>query len=389
MRRRTGLGSRPIPRRGWPVRIVMSMVALCVTAPALSLAAETADPIFSGWRTYGPEQGLPSKKVMAVAVDGDRIWAGTEKGLALIEGGRVRTFGTTDGLPFPVITALAVDQESGDVWVGTMGGLARLSGGRIDAYTQMDSGLANNVIYGLAIDGSDVWVATAAGLNRYAPQADAWEIFDTTNTLMHEPWCYAVSIHEGTVYVAVWGGGVLVRDPRTGLFREHRDPDGEMEIDLFRDDGLVHDVTSGISYAGGVLWVGTYFGLSRYDGRHWRSYGETDSGLAGDFINFVRAWDDGVWIATDKGLGRYDSERWHAWRRREDDGRHELVETGPDGARRSRVLDDGPADNMIFGIEMNRDGVWLATASGLSHGRFRSPMTTTPSRTRPGPGGTR
>ena len=106
-------------------------------------------------------------------------------------------------------------------------------------------------------------------------------------------------------------------DSATGRFREHRVPDGEMEIDLFRDDGLVHDVVSSIAVADGVMWVGTYFGLSRYDGRRWRSYCQTDSGLAGDFINAVCADGPVVWVATDSGLSRFDSRDWTPLRRDE------------------------------------------------------------------------
>jgi hypothetical protein len=37
----------------------------------------------------------------------------------------------------------------GDVWAGTMGGLSRISGGRIDSFTQLNSGLSNDVVYGV------------------------------------------------------------------------------------------------------------------------------------------------------------------------------------------------------------------------------------------------
>jgi ligand-binding sensor domain-containing protein len=252
-----------------------------------------------------------------------------------------------------------------------MGGLARLSGGRIDGFTQLDSGLANDVVYGVAASENEVWAATAAGLSRYDTRNDLWEIFDTTNTLMHEPWCYAVTAHGGAVYVAVWGGGVIVREQNQQRFREHRDPDGEMEIDLFRDDGLVHDVTSTVAVDEGVMWVGTYFGLSRYDGRHWRSYNQEDSGLAGDFINFLKASGEVVWIATDQGFSRFDSVTWQTWRRRGTDSEFELVFSGPDGrAAAPRPAVDSPG-NVVFGIDVQGEDVWLATSAGLIHGVAR------------------
>jgi ligand-binding sensor domain-containing protein len=354
------------------------MIARVATATLAATMLLWATPPAAGgdapltrWETFDTANGLPSNKVFAVLVDGPRVWAGTEEGLALLEDGAVRVFGTAEGLPFPAVTALAAS-DSGDLWIGTMGGLARLSGGRFDVFTQLNSGLANNVVYGISVDGSDVWIATAAGLSRYDTRSGGWSIFDTTNTLMHEPWTYAVHADRGTVYVAVWGGGVVVRDGDTGQFRAHRDPDGEMEIDLFRDDGLVHDVTSAIQVSDGVMWVGTYFGLSRYDGRRWKSYSQEDSGLAGDFINHVVARDEVVWIATDQGLSRFDGQTWHTWRRLED-GSFELQIDGPDGARTTRRGGSGFPGNMIFCIGLDGDDVWVGTAAGLGHGIAGSP----------------
>ena len=105
------------------------------------------------FRTFTTADGLPSDKVMAVAVDGSRVWAGTEKGLALVQGETVQRMDRAGDLPFPAITALAVSPVTGDLWIGTMGGLGHLSGGLFASYTQLNSGLANDVIYGVAVDG--------------------------------------------------------------------------------------------------------------------------------------------------------------------------------------------------------------------------------------------
>ena len=84
----------------------------------------------------------------------------------------------------------------------------------------------------------------------------------------------------------------------------HLDPDGEMEIDLFRDDGVVHVITTGTSYVEGILWVSSYFGMCRYDGRHWRGYYMHETGLPSDFGNSVAGRSaDEAWFATDKGVG--------------------------------------------------------------------------------------
>ena len=98
------------------------------------------------------------------------MWVGTEDGLALIDkptGKVVKTWQEKDGLPFKVVTAIDVDQKTGDVWLGLFGGgLARLSGGRFDHWHQLNSGLVNDVVYGVAVENDNVWAATTAGASR-------------------------------------------------------------------------------------------------------------------------------------------------------------------------------------------------------------------------------
>ena len=363
--------------------IALWLVASAGAEPSL----EEAD-LFARWEHYGKKQGMPEEKTLCVAADGQRTWAGTEKGAVLFEGGEIRKiYGAADGLPEPTaILSIAVDPRTGDVWLGMMSGLARISGGLVtDVFTQLNSGLANNVVYALALDGSAVWAATAGGASRYDPVTKSWEIFDINNTLMHEPWTYSITAGgDGAIYIGVWGGGIVVRDPN-GVFREYRDPDGELEIDRVRDDGLVHDVTSAVAVSGNIMWAGTYFGLSRYDGRHWKSYSTRDSGIASDFINFQQAVGENLWIATDRGFSRFNSETWHTWRQPREEAAFELVHTGreweperPPEVRTNpgrmsnkeyvELARKQPAGNMVYGIDMNGGDVWLATATGVYRG---------------------
>jgi len=335
--------------------VLLSLIVLLTPPPGtatVELGGEVAlagadAPVYTQWRSYGVADGLPADKVLCVLADGDEVWAGTEAGLARLRDGEWSVFTPTEGLAYPVVTALARSERTGDLWIGTLGGLSRWSGGRIDSFSQLDSGLINDVVYAVEVIDGVVWVATAAGVSLYHPDQDAWELFNHENTVMHEPWCYGLTAAPGTAYVAVWGGGVVEHDLARGTWKAHRDPDHEMEIDLFRDDGLVHDVTSSVSWADGVLWVGTYFGLSRYDGRSWRSWLEHDSELPSNFINVVRARGRWAWIGTDAGLAVTDGERWIVYRR-EQDGRQ------------------GLAHDYVLGLDVQQDRIWVATAAGLS-----------------------
>ena len=64
-----------------------------------------------------------------------------------------------------------------------------------------------------------------------------------------------------------------------------------------------------------ILWVATYFGASRYDGRNWHNFMQKDSGLPSDFLNQVKGVDGNrAWFSTDKGLAYYDGENWAVYR---------------------------------------------------------------------------
>lgn len=217
--------------------------------------------------SYTTANGLPNNHVYSVLVDGNRIWAGTDDGLAELDHGRWKTYTVADGLAQQAVLSLALDPRTGVVWAGTMGGLSRISAGRIDTYTQLNSGLSNNVVYGVAVQGDDVWVATAAGACRLNTRTGEWSLYNERNTPMREIWAYGVSAAADKVYFAIWGSGLLEYTQKTRAWDIYEDPDGQTEIVLLKDQGLIHDITSSVSYVDGVVWVSTYFGDSHYDGR--------------------------------------------------------------------------------------------------------------------------
>ena len=230
---------------------------------ALAAAAQAADPlklpfIYTKWKHYTVADGLPNDHIFAVKADGPRVWIGTENGLAMLDKrtGRIKSWTEKDGLPWRVVTAIEVDQKTGDVWLGLFGGgLARFSGGRFDHFHQLNSGLVNDVVYGIAIENDNVWCATTAGASRYNTVTREWTIFTEKNAPMEEIWNYAVNYNDGKVYLAVWGSGVLEYDVAANRWKDYLDPDGEMEIDLYRDDGIVHVITTGAQYVEKTLWV--------------------------------------------------------------------------------------------------------------------------------------
>lgn len=326
-------------------------------------------PVYGNWRNFTTKDGLPSDKAYCVRIDGDRVLVGTHDGLAVYEKGKWRTYTSKDGLAHNGIVSIDVSELTGDVWIGTLGGLSRWSAGKFETFTQFNSGMPNDLVYMVICDGKDVWVATGGGAGHYDTYTKEWEIFTEKNAPMHEPWTYGVSAGDGKIFIAAWGGGVIEYTNKTKQFRDYTDPDGNMEIDLMPDDGLVHDITTATSYADGILWVSTYFGLSRYDGTHWKGYFDHDSGLASNFINFIRAEGPVVFICSDKGLSSTDGKTWVTYKKNDNssDGMA-IITNGTE--KKELALSPSISHNFIIGVDAEDDVLWVATSQGVSRGEL-------------------
>ncbi len=206
--------------------------------------------VYTKWKHLTTKDGLPNDHVFAVKVVGNKVWIGTENGLACYDKktGKVRSWKEEDGLPWRVVSALDYNETTGELWIGLFGGgIARFSGGRFDHFHQLNSGLVNDVVYGVAVENDNVWAATTAGASRLNTKSGEWEIFTEKNAPMEEIWNYGVCYADGKVMLSVWGSGILEYEVATGNWKDYLDPDGEMEIDLYRDDGIVHVITTGVS----------------------------------------------------------------------------------------------------------------------------------------------
>lgn len=328
--------------------------------------------VYTDWKHFTLKDGLPNDHIFAVKADGPRIWIGTEDGLSRYDKrtGKFRTWQEKDGLPWRVVSALDVDEKTGDLWIGLFGGgLVRFSGGRFDHFHQLNSGLVNDVVYGVAIENDHVWAATTAGASRYNTVTKKWTIYTEKNAPMEEIWNYGVCYEKGKVFLGVWGSGVLEFDVATEQWKDYLDPDGEMEIDLYRDDGIVHVITTGVSCVEDILWVSTYFGMSRYDGRHWRGIYAHETGLPSDFGNAVKGRSaNEAWYSTDKGLGvfaDFPSDTWVTYTMDpKTHGGTAVVSRGTETLKTVR-LPRGIPHNYVLWVEFDGNDVWVGTSKGL------------------------
>ena len=356
------------------------LAAFFVTA-ALGLAqTPAAKPklpfVYTKWKQFTKADGLPNEHVFAVKSDGPRLWVGTEGGLALIDkkSGKVTKVWTeADGLPWRAVSGIDINHKTGEVWLSLFGGgLARFSGGRFDHWHQMNSGIVNDVAYGVAVENDNIWVATTAGASRFNTVSGEWTIYTEKNAPMEEIWNYSVDYRDGKVHLAVWGGGVLEFDVATSRWKDYLDPDGEMEIDLYRDDGIVHVITTAAKYIDKTLWISSYFGACRYDGRNWRGYYNMDSGNPSDFINNLAARSaNEAWFATDKGVGAIMDAATNTWVTYTRDPKSN---TGKAVISRDKIVLEtvemglNLPNNYVVSADIEGNDVFLGTSKGLAWG---------------------
>jgi len=365
-------------------RIGLILLLLLITnisglAQNSSEISEAKDPfVYTEWLTYTTESTdgqMINDHIFFLEADGDSLWIGTEGGLILYYNDTWENWTEENGLPWNVVMGMVKDPKTGELWIALFGeGIARFSGGHFEHFTQMNSGLLNDVVYGIDIEGDNVWVATTAGISRFNQVTGEWTVFNEKHAPMEEVWTYNLDANDGKVYFAVWGGGILEWDVQSESWQEYLDPDGEMEIDLYRDDGLIHVITTSASYVEKVLWASTYFGLSRYDGRNWRGYMDHDSGLPSNFINYALARSaNSCYNCTDKGLGvlvDYETDTWVTYYRENDKDENWVAEVmvGSEVVKKvSTNLD--LLNHFTICVEFMGDDIWIGTGHGLARGK--------------------
>ncbi|UCD57809.1 MAG: hypothetical protein JSV16_01485, partial [Candidatus Hydrogenedentota bacterium] len=118
----------------WPVMMTPCQ-AIRSSTDSISKKDQKLPYVYTDWKHFTTQDGLPNDHVFAVEATADKVWVGTEDGLACIDKrtGKIKSWNEKDGLPWRVVSALAYNPKTGELWIGLFGGgLARFSGGRFD-----------------------------------------------------------------------------------------------------------------------------------------------------------------------------------------------------------------------------------------------------------------
>jgi ligand-binding sensor domain-containing protein len=137
------------------------------------------------WKTFNTNGGR-AKKVISMALDGESLWVGSEKGLNLLD---KRTeewkgfYSTQDGLSGNFVNTILVQPEF--LWVGTNGGISRLQKGQKiwKVYSEKE-GLEEKEIKSLVETGPRILAGGIRGaLFEYDVASDSWKKIESTDPL--------------------------------------------------------------------------------------------------------------------------------------------------------------------------------------------------------------
>ena len=130
----------------------------------------------------------------------------------------------------------------------------------------------------------------------------------------------------------------------------------------------------------GNLWVGTYGGVSRYDGATFATL-TTEDGLAYDVVSSIAEDREGdLWIGTDRGLSRYDGRGFRHFDLHDPNSADQVNKRWVD---RERWLWLGTEES---GLDRHRGGA-AAASSRIADGGGRGPVGEVLGRRAGGPAG--
>lgn len=284
--------------------------------------------------------------------------------------------------------------------------------------------VTNSNVKALLADGDLLWIGSSRGVIRYETLTGQHTRFDNRNGLLSNGVFYLGKIR-GEVWVGTYGGGLSVKDARTGKWRNYNVPNG-------MGDAFVYHA---LEASNGDIWIATWSGVNRVVRgemdkiENWDLYTveNTKGGLPNDWVYRLAEGRNGdIWLATEGGVARFAGGAWtnwnhatgigapyesvkaditfrsdpgqvsshHAMQKQEqglgdvdiaynpnyivslvvaDDGRIWAGTWGAglsvfDGARWQTLTQrDGLPSNHVFMLEKDRDGViWIGTSRGLA-----------------------
>lgn len=291
------------------------------------------------WHTFDmTNSGLPNPNIHDIVIVDGKKFISSSGGLSIYNDTVWTNYTIADGLPSNWVNAVAT--QGNTIWIGTFtSGAAYFDGSTWTTYNSSNSGLPVNTVYDIQIDQNGVvWFATPNGMASY--DGVTWNIYNTSTSFFPSPTVYSLAVESpseiwlGAGSSGSFQGAISLLTPPTvsGTYRTTH--------------GMVsNEVNTILLDSAGGLWVGTYYGLSYFDGNNFTNY-TTSSGLSDDYVKCLATDSSGnLWVGTNNGLSFFDGSNWTVY----------------------NTSNSGLPNNSVKTINVDEnDNVWLGTTSGVT-----------------------
>jgi len=204
------------------------------------------------WKRFNTNDGR-AKKVVSMAVDGESVWVGSEKGLSVLDKkieGWKKFYSTNNGLSGNFVNSLLVQPNF--LWAATNGGISRFDKVKKTwkTYSEKD-GLNETEIKSLASIGQKIWAGGIGGtLSEYDLGLDRWKRIEPSDPLKNGG-IYSIAMTKERVFIC--------RDNGVSIF----DLTTKQWDSLTIADGLLSNTVFCAAEDKNGIWFGTDKGASR------------------------------------------------------------------------------------------------------------------------------
>jgi hypothetical protein len=204
------------------------------------------------WKRFNTNDGR-AKKVVSMAVDGEWVWVGSEKGLSLLDKkteGWKSFYSTQEGLAGNFVNTILSQPDS--LWMGTNAGISHFHKTKKNwkTYSQKE-GLTEREIKSLVMVGKKIWAGGIGGsLFEYDAVSDRWKKIEPTDSLKNGG-IHSITVAKEKVFICR-DNGVSVYDLATGKWDS-----------LTVSDGLMSNTVFCAAEDKDGIWFGTDKGASR------------------------------------------------------------------------------------------------------------------------------
>ena len=308
---------------------------------------------------------LPSTKkydeVASLLIDGKNFWVGsTRSGLYKFENGELQHMDTYASLiPAERMDTTATATDNGEIWIGTSGGiihidkddnrtvlmesndtvnkvkdihidkdknvwialhftdtcLLRICGSDTVAFTTRNCPIERNSVTNISSDGENLlWVGTEKGL--YSFDGNRWTSFNTPETPVNNARITNIATDsKNNLWCSVYGKGLCMFNGGEGT--EYNKDNSPLPMNMVRSIAI--DQNDNVWIASGESNMGPEFGggLTCFDGRTWKTYNRSNSGLPSNTITSIAVDANGnLWLGTygNVGVTMFDGkDKWEIY----------------------------------------------------------------------------